>query len=117
MVEDIANQGGAAAYINRSKIIKRCPTCTKDYKKQHIKVVEEQTGSALVHITCGECKQAVIAFLGQTNFGVGLLGLVTDLTLEDTKRLHHRDSFSENDLLSCIEIIQNEQLNILFTLR
>lgn len=115
MLEDISNQGGAAAYIHQSQIIKRCPTCTKDYKQQHIKVVEEQTGTAIVHITCGECKQAVIAILGQTSFGIGLIGLTTDLTLEDTKRLRHTEPLSENDLLNFVEFISKNQLNIIFT--
>lgn len=115
MIEEVSTEGGAAAYIYRSKIIKRCPTCTKDYKQQHIKVVEEQTGTAVVHITCSQCKQAMIAVLGRTGLGVGFIGLATDLTLEDAKRLNRSDSFTEEDLLNFTDILHNNTFKTLFS--
>jgi len=107
----MSTQGDFSAHAHGSKIIKRCPTCTKDYKENHIKVIEQHIDSAVVHITCHACKQSVIAVLGQTHMGVGLVGLVTDLNLEDTTRLHRREAISEEDLLLAVEALHSKQFS------
>jgi len=114
MIEDMSNPNRLSAYISESKIIKRCPTCTSDYKEKHIKVIEQHVDMAVVHITCASCTQAVIAVLGYTHLGVGLIGLATDLNLEDTKRLHRTDSFSEEDLLEAAQMLRTKHFNTLF---
>lgn len=114
MIEDMSTEGGFSAHISQSKIIKRCPTCTQDYKDSHVKVIEQHIDTAVVHITCIGCKQTVIAVLGQTHMGVGLIGLVTDLSHEDATRLHRREPFSDDELLSFVDILHSKRFTKLF---
>jgi len=115
MIDDMSKKQGLGAHIHGSKMIKRCPTCTEDYKEKHIKVIEQHIDSAVMHITCQGCKQSVIAVLGETNMGVGLVGLVTDLTLEDTTRFHRREPFSQDDLLEFVESLHSKKFTKLIT--
>jgi len=46
-------------------------------------------GSQLVHITCVKCKGNFVANIMIFNKGVSTIGMITDLSFEDVKKLHN----------------------------
>ena len=85
--------------------MKECPLCEAVFDPKSIKMVDQSQGSHVLHVTCPACKNGIILLVGATDIGVGLVGLVSDLTFEDAYRLKHRPSISEDDLLDYYETI------------
>lgn len=91
------------------KIMKECPLCKKSFKMDRIQLVEMGQTTKLLHITCPSCKNALLILISFTDMGVGLVGLTSDLTLEDVRRLKTREAFGSDELLDYYEVIYNNQ--------
>jgi len=63
----------------------------------HILKSDAKTG--LVHVTCQTCGHTLLAYLERQTGGVSCVGLVTDLSLSDTKRFLQRPSLTTEDVL------------------
>jgi len=91
------------------KIMKECPLCEKSFKMDRIQLVEMGQNTKLLHITCPSCNNALLILISFSEIGVGLVGLTSDLTLEDVKRLKTREAFGSDELLDYYEIINHNQ--------
>ena len=92
------------------RLMQHCPLCKYKYETNDIFVVEEREETRLAHITCGQCKNAVLAVIVMSRFGVSSVGVVTDLCPEDVIRARNRLSISQDDVLSFYSLL--ERVNI-----
>lgn len=88
--------------------VKQCPLCSTDYDPTVVHVLEEWECVSMIHVTCGKCKHAVVAVVGSTGAGVGLLGLVTDLNCEDAVRFRRREPITDDELLEQFCILREQ---------
>lgn len=60
----------------------------------------------MVYVTCSECESSIIAIVAMSGLGIVSLGLVTDMTEDDTKRFVDSQSVTSNELLSIYELLE-----------
>jgi hypothetical protein len=88
--------------------VQRCPFCSAEYDLDGAKVIGEQDESTMVYVTCDECESSIIAIVAMSAMGIVSLGLVTDMTEDDTKRLMNEREVSSNELLSMYELMNKK---------
>lgn len=88
--------------------VSRCPFCSAEYDLDGAKVIGEEDDSTVVYVTCSECESSIVAVVAMSGLGVVSLGLVTDMTAEDTKRFFGSKGLSSNDLISIYEILNKD---------
>lgn len=94
------------------KIMKECPLCGKIYGDNALNFVEKTEDSAIANIKCPRCSASLLLIIGSTTFGAGLMALVTDLDIEDIKRLKDQESISSDKILEIYSLInQKNNLN------
>ncbi len=76
-------------------------------------VIETNQSSSLIHVTCDDCKHGIVALVGNTPAGMGVIALVTDLSSEDVQRLHHKRELSDDDLLDFYQTIQKNSRELI----
>ena len=108
MIQDISNVGALGAPAEQPKILRTCGVCAKEYQDRDITLIDRQDEVSLLHIQCPHCKHSMLAWLGPTLVGMGMIGMVTDLSSEDMLRARGREAFGENDLLEYYDIIHNQ---------
>lgn len=81
------------------KLMKGCPLCKRDYTIDALEIVEEGTGTHLVHLTCTHCKNAMLALIVVSKLGMSSVGMLTDLNAPDARRLHNKDAIGEDMML------------------
>ena len=91
------------------KVMRECPLCPGKFGVETIKVVEDAESSQMLHITCLECLSSVIILVSLTDVGVGLVGIVSELSYEDTCRLKRSEPMTEDEMLSFYEMISDNQ--------
>jgi hypothetical protein len=89
-----------------SHLVCRCPFCGADYDLEGAKVIGEEEDSTMIYVTCSECESSIVAVVAMSGLGVISLGLVTDMTAEDTKRFIGSSSVSSDELLSLYELLE-----------
>lgn len=80
--------------------MQECPLCGYKYAAEKVAVLEEYAGSHLVHITCPQCHNAVLAMVMVSALGMSSVGIVTDLSSADVLRVRRREPIGEDELLS-----------------
>lgn len=91
-------------------LLRQCPVCNDAYKEDMLRVIEQTAGSSLMHITCPSCAHGLVALIGNTAMGMGLVALVTDLTQSDVIRFKNNEPLSDDELLERYDIIHNSHL-------
>lgn len=93
-------------FDNNQHFVSRCPFCSAEYDLDGAKVIGEEEESTMVYVTCSECESSIIAIVAMSGLGIVSLGLVTDMTEEDTKRFQDGASVTSNELLSIYELLE-----------
>ncbi len=93
-------------FNNTQHFICRCPFCSVEYDLDGAKVIGEEDESTMVYVTCSQCQSSIIAIVAMSGLGVVSLGLVTDMSEDDTKRFLKGNSVSSNELLSIYELLE-----------
>ncbi|HAZ28986.1 MAG TPA: hypothetical protein DCY48_04415 [Candidatus Magasanikbacteria bacterium] len=89
--------------------MRHCPLCKKEYEREaRVHVLYEERPIELVHITCSQCRNAVLAILAVSELGVSSVGLYTDLTAEDVVRFYSAESLAEDDVLSFHTVLHKQ---------
>lgn len=96
-------------FDNNQHFVSRCPFCSAEYDLDGARVVAEEEESTMVYVTCIDCGSSIIAIVAMSGLGIVSLGLVTDMTEQDTKRMVDEKPISSNDLLNLYEILQTEK--------
>lgn len=82
------------------KVMQQCSVCDKSFKSTDIHTIEEvEDFSHLLHFSCSSCKHAIIVLVSKTDSGVGLMGILTDLSFDDVRRFKVREPMDEQALL------------------
>ena len=95
-------------FDNNQHFVSRCPFCSSEYDLDGSKVIAEEDESTMVYVTCTDCESSIIAIVAMSGLGIVSLGLVTDMTEEDTKRMMKEGAVSSNELLSLYEALQKD---------
>lgn len=88
--------------------VSRCPFCSAEYDLDGAKVIAEEDESTVVYVTCSECESSIVAVVAMSGLGIVSLGLVTDMTPDDTKRFFGAGQISSNELLTMYEILHQK---------
>lgn len=92
------------------KLISFCPLCEAHYHPREAQLVGEAQNSHLLHITCQKCQHAIIALILVSAGGVSSVGLVTDLSYEDTMKFREAPVVSADDVLEVHESLRRDRL-------
>jgi len=90
-------------------LVTRCPFCSAEYDLDGAQVIGEQNDATMVYITCSECESSIVAIVAMSGLGIVSLGLVTDMTVADTKRFMGAGQVTSDDLLEVYELLEKNQ--------
>lgn len=90
-------------------MVTRCPFCSAEYDLDGAQVIGEENDATMVYITCSECESSIVAIVAMSGLGIVSLGLVTDMTMEDTKRFIGTTQVTSNELLDVYELLEKNQ--------
>lgn len=85
----------------------RCPVCGYKYNLDQTKVIEsrqldtENVAQILIHSDCQKCASSVIFNIDINGFEVFSVGMITDLTSQDSSRFSQLKPITPND---CIQL-------------
>ena len=85
------------------KLVKECPVCAKEYKLDHIRIVEQVPGANLLHLRCQDCARSILAYIVVSNMGLSSLGLVTDLQHSDILRIQKSGPVTLDGILTIFQ--------------
>jgi hypothetical protein len=86
----------------------QCPLCTHEYKQDEVRVLEEQEGTQLLHITCAACHHAMLTFVMTSQLGTSSIGMLTDLSMQDVMRIKRADPLDEDAVLAFHSLLQRQ---------
>ncbi|MBI1833445.1 MAG: hypothetical protein HYR90_01340 [Candidatus Andersenbacteria bacterium] len=89
--------------------VSRCPFCSAEYDLDGAKVIGEEDEATVVYVTCSKCESSIVAMVAMTGLGIVSLGLVTDMTEEDTKKFFSNKSVSSDDILHIYETLKEDK--------
>lgn len=92
--------------------VSRCPFCSAEYDLDGAKVIGEEEDATVVYVTCSKCESSIVAMVAMTGLGIVSLGLVTDMTAEDTRRFFGGQEVTSDELLSIYELLKEDQNTI-----
>lgn len=88
--------------------VSRCPFCSAEYDLDGARVIGEEEDATVVYVTCSKCESSIIAMVAMTGLGIVSLGLVTDMTAEDTKRFFGGKEVTSDELLTIYELLKKD---------
>lgn len=86
--------------FERLRLMRECPVCSRPYETNQAVVIETNEAHHLVHVTCSVCHTAIMTMVVLSAVGMSAIGLVTDLSAADARRLRGWTPISEGELLS-----------------
>lgn len=103
--------------FDKIKLMKTCPLCKAEYTKEALEVVDEGTGTHLVHLTCAHCQNAMLALIVVSKLGMSSVGMLTDLNAPDARRLYHKQAITEDQILDFHEYINQHSKEFIHLLK
>lgn len=100
--EDAASKPASEA---KGELLQTCPMCSKAYPTEQIRVVEQISASRLLHLSCPDCSNAMLAVVVQTEVGTSSIGMVTDLSMQDVLRIQTQHPLALDDALDWHEVL------------
>jgi hypothetical protein len=91
--------------------ILRCPVCGHRYNLEQTKIIDSKdermasTGNLLVHTDCDRCKSSVVFSIAVDGPEIFSIGMVTDLTSQDTNKFKNSDPINSDDILATHEFL------------
>lgn len=90
-------------------LVTRCPFCSAEYDLDGAQVIGEENDATMVYITCSDCESSIVAIVAMSGLGVVSLGLVTDMTIADTKRFAGKEQVTSDELLEVYELLEKNR--------
>lgn len=87
-------------------ILKQCPVCASEYEEDGTSVIEESEEAEVLHLSCRNCRVALLVCNVESPLGMSSIGTLTDLSADDTRRFRERDSFTSDDVLDLHEFLE-----------
>ena len=95
-----------AQEYNLKHLIK-CPLCNTKYGHSQASVLEDSEARTVFHLTCKKCNSAVLAFVSDSQQGIVSLGVVTDLTSWEAKKIFKSKSIDSEQVLKVYEYLNS----------
>lgn len=92
------------------KFMNRCPICSNQYQVEDAQLFAENGNAKMAHLTCRTCRSFFIAMIMVAGHGVSSVGMVTDLSFSDAKRLYNTDSISIDEVILSHQLLQKNTL-------
>ena len=89
-------------------LINQCPICSQNYDSKATKLFLDKQNTHLVHITCGHCQTYFLAMVMEFGKGVSTVGMVTDLSFADVKRLHSQESIEIDEVIEGYKFVEKK---------
>ena len=92
--------------------ILRCPVCGHRYNPDQTKIIDSGEGnplngkSLLVHTDCDRCKSSVVFSIAIDGPEIFSIGMVTDLTSQDTTKFKNADPITSDEVLATHQFLQ-----------
>jgi hypothetical protein len=93
--------------------ILRCPVCGQKYSADQTKIIDSgdekvvSGRSLLVHTDCDRCKSSVVFSIAIDGPEIFSIGMVTDLTSQDTNKFKNSRPITSDDVLATHEFLQS----------
>lgn len=84
----------------------QCPVCRRKNSPLDVNVLEEREEAHLLHVRCRSCGCQVLALLSQGRAGAMSFGFLTDLTIDDVRRLAAGSPVDAEDVLQLIGLLE-----------
>ncbi len=88
------------------QFINKCPICSGIYKASNAELCAKNDSASLVHITCDRCQSYFMAMILQMGQGLSSVGMITDLSFADTKRLYQASPLTVNEMIAGYQAMQ-----------
>lgn len=92
--------------------MKECPLCRGAYSPRGIVVIEEADDNRLVHVTCPKCRVSLVAVVAVSPLGMSTVGMLTDLSAGDLKRLANRSAIAADDILAFHQCLHQQEFHL-----
>ncbi|OGE88036.1 MAG: hypothetical protein A3J07_01865 [Candidatus Doudnabacteria bacterium RIFCSPLOWO2_02_FULL_49_13] len=92
--------------------ILRCPVCGHKYEASQTKIIDAADDkpmmgrSILVHTDCDKCKSSVVFSIAIDGPEIFSIGMVTDLTSQDTSKFKNSQPISSDEVLATHEFLR-----------
>ncbi|HYF97567.1 MAG TPA: hypothetical protein VD770_01145 [Coxiellaceae bacterium] len=92
--------------------ILRCPVCSHKYNLDQTRIIESKEnkpgsgGNLLVHTDCSSCKSSVVFSITIDGPEIFSVGMVTDLTSQDTNKFKNAQPVSPDEVLATHEFLK-----------
>jgi len=93
--------------------ILKCPVCGHRYSADQTKIIDAgdekpvMSKSLLVHTDCDKCKSSVVFSIAIDGPEIFSIGMVTDLTSQDTSKFKNAHPISPDEVLATHSFLQN----------
>lgn len=104
------NKKQPATWQDAMKFVGRCPICNAEYPVESAKLFARKDSANMVHINCSKCGSAVMFMIMVIGHGLSSVGMVTDLSFEDAKRLYGADEITLDEALAAYSDIRNNKI-------
>ena len=92
--------------------ILKCPVCSHNYTPEQTKIIDSGEGNPLagrnllVHTDCERCKSSVVFSIAIDGPEVFSIGMVTDLTSQDSSKFRNARPISSDEVLATHEFLR-----------
>lgn len=93
--------------IDNSSQFTSCPACGKNYQKAPSVLLDADVDRTVFHITCSSCSTAALVFVNMGQFGAISMGMLTDLSADEARRLFHGEPITADQVLEVYKYLHN----------
>ncbi|PIR03240.1 MAG: hypothetical protein COV60_01335 [Candidatus Magasanikbacteria bacterium CG11_big_fil_rev_8_21_14_0_20_43_7] len=93
-------EGNTSPEYKGLQLLKHCPACKATFQQTDIHVVETYQNVHLLHVTCNACTHAILSLFTISQFGMGSVGMATDLSAADADRVIGTTPIHEDELFA-----------------
>ncbi len=102
-------QSSSQLFLEGLRFMSVCPFCSSKEAPTDSKIIESRDDAHMVHLTCKRCGQAILVLVRSSGVGIQCVGIVTDLSEDDAKKLLYDRSVNIDDVLDVHEALNNEE--------
>lgn len=99
----------SSSIFEKLRLMKKCPFCEYAYDSRKVIVLEQYDENRLVHVTCSDCKSSILHIVLATQVGLNTMGIITDLTADEVRKLKHSRGVTSDSLLEFHKFISKEE--------
>ncbi|MEK7681116.1 MAG: hypothetical protein AAB348_03690 [Patescibacteria group bacterium] len=110
----LAKNNSDESWKNDIQLISQCPVCGIKYKNDSAKLYAGKKNANFVHITCHRCGSYFMAMVMNLGRGTSTVGMITDLSFLDIKRLYSRESITVDEVIEWHKLLSNSGIRNFF---